>query len=87
MSRVSDGQRAKAAVAMGVAARKTDESAQAYFSRNPFRNYNRSLARSWAYGYEWAWLEREAPIPITVWKPGYAFHRRKPVEEKVQEAA
>lgn len=54
MSRVSQGQRERMAVAQGIAARKIDETTKAHVSLNPFRNYSRQLARSWDYGYGWA---------------------------------
>ena len=53
MSRVSQGQRERMAVAQGIAARKIDETTKAHVSLNPFRNYSRQLARSWDYGYRW----------------------------------
>ena len=87
MSRVSEGQRARAAVAMGIAARKTDEAVKARVSLNPFRTYTRSLARSWDYGYKWAWLERKFEISPKIWMPGLGVpvRRRKPVEKKIDE--
>ena len=86
MSRVSQGQRERMAVAQGIAARRIDETTKAHVSLNPFRNYSRQLARSWDYGYGWAWLERVASIPLSVWKPGLGtVRRRKPVEENPEE--
>ena len=69
---------------MGVAARKTDEAVKAHVSLNPFQTYTRSLARSWDYGYKWAWLGLVAEISPNVWKPGLGVpvRRRKRVEEK-----